>query len=429
MASRLGLHIFHGLDGFRRDDRGTAVVFVATSILVLAAAAGFAFDTGRGYMVKARLSQAVDAAALAGGRSITPGGGGGYAAQIDKYFKANFPDGYMGATVDGPIIGVSGGNTTITVSATADIPPTLMKALSADSIRVSARAQVTRAIRGLEVALVLDNSGSMGKDGKMAALKAAANTFLDTVYGSNDVIEDVHVALVPFTGRTNLSAHPKIFPTAPPVTDHVCLDMREAPHATSDTPPGGVDESNAYSHYSGHRSPPSFLYRHFVCPDAGILPLTQPKEAIKTRIDAMDSGGCTRYDVGTVWGWRALSPRYRGLWNGTGGGLPLDYDEPLMDKAIVIMTDGEMSDCTGDPFTKRQLEDQFEGICSDMKAAGIIVYTITFQLDEEDDEDTNALFSSCASSEERAFRSPTAKQLQSAFTTIAGDLSTLRLTQ
>ena len=57
----------------------------------LIGAAGLAFDAGRGYMVNARLSQAVDAAALAGGRSLTIGGGGDYAAQITKYFDANFP--------------------------------------------------------------------------------------------------------------------------------------------------------------------------------------------------------------------------------------------------------------------------------------------------------------------------------------------------
>ena len=36
-------------------------------MVVLVGAAGLAFDAGRGYMINARLSQAVDAAALAGG--------------------------------------------------------------------------------------------------------------------------------------------------------------------------------------------------------------------------------------------------------------------------------------------------------------------------------------------------------------------------
>ena len=42
---------------------------------------------------------------------------------------------------------------------------------------------------------------------------------------------------------------------------------------------------------------------------------------------------------------------------------------------------------------------------------------------------TNALFESCASGAARYFKSPSGEQLELAFTTIANDLSTLRLTQ
>ena len=43
-----------------------------------------------------------------------------------------------------------------------------------------------------------------------------------------------------------------------------------------------------------------------------------------------------------VWGWRTISPRWRGLWGGaTPADMPFDRDEPLMDKAVVLMTDGE----------------------------------------------------------------------------------------
>ena len=56
---------------FEGDEGGTAAVFIALAAMVLAGAAGLAFDTGRGYLIEARLSQAVDTAALAGGRSLS----------------------------------------------------------------------------------------------------------------------------------------------------------------------------------------------------------------------------------------------------------------------------------------------------------------------------------------------------------------------
>ena len=98
-----------------------------------------------------------------------------------------------------------------------------------------------------------------------------------------------------------------------------------------------------------------------------------------------------------------------------------------MEKAIIIMTDGENTpDCLDDSQTQKETEDAFSDTCTDMKANGIIIYTITFQLS---DTDTNTLFRECASGAERYFKSPSGDQLEAAFTAIANDLSTLRLSQ
>ena len=48
--------------------RGAVSAVVALSIAPMVATVGLAIDTARGYLVKARLSQAIDAAGLAGGR-------------------------------------------------------------------------------------------------------------------------------------------------------------------------------------------------------------------------------------------------------------------------------------------------------------------------------------------------------------------------
>ena len=410
------------LGKFARDKKGSAVVFVATSIFVLVAAAGLAFDAGRGYLIKARLSQAVDSAALAGGRSLTIGGGGDYEAQINKYFVANFPNGFMGATVVGPTIKPSPDGASIEVTATANIPTTLMRVLKVDGVQVSARSVVTRALRGLEVALVLDHSGSMNQDGKLTDLKTAADILLDTMYGDNEVVEDLYLSVVPFAGRTNLRAQVKVHPNNPPDTDLVCLNERPTPHDIDDSPPA-TNGNGQFKHYDGSK-------KTNVCPNAALQPLAQSKSAVRNAVQAMSPSfiNCTRYDVGTVWGWRTLSPKWRGYWQGNAA-LPLDYDEEGMDKAIIIMTDGENSpDVCGDDGkkNKKKTEDLFEQMCVDMKAAGIIVYTITFKLDSAEVDEK---FANCASGDARYFKSPNADELEAAFTQIANDLTTLRLAQ
>ena len=52
------------LEKFAHDERGAVAVWVGLALITFVGCAGMAVDTTRGYMVKARLSQALDAAAV-----------------------------------------------------------------------------------------------------------------------------------------------------------------------------------------------------------------------------------------------------------------------------------------------------------------------------------------------------------------------------
>ena len=54
---------------------------------------------------------------------------------IKKYFKANLPDGYMGATVPEPKIKLNADGDRIEVTATATVPTTLMRVLGNETCR------------------------------------------------------------------------------------------------------------------------------------------------------------------------------------------------------------------------------------------------------------------------------------------------------
>ena len=58
-------------------------------------------------------------------------------AEITNYFKANFPDGFMSASVDGPYFTIDSETRTITVTGSAKIPTGFMKVLGKDNIVTS----------------------------------------------------------------------------------------------------------------------------------------------------------------------------------------------------------------------------------------------------------------------------------------------------
>lgn len=154
--------------------------------------------------------------------------------------------------------------------------------------------------------------------------------------------------------------------------------------------------------------------------------------------------GNTHINVGAVWGWRLLSPKWRGVWGGDmdTNNLPLDYDEPLSQKVMILMTDGTNTmsgsiytafgwladehlgtDSSGAAVTA--LNNKTAAICADMKEEGILIYTIVFG----NGSSTSAknLMKNCASEVDYYFDSSSQTALDKAFSTIGDSLSKLRI--
>jgi Flp pilus assembly protein TadG len=166
-----------------RNQRGGVLVLVACTLVVLIGAVGLAVDSGRAYGVKARLNAAVDAAAIAAARALAEGVDD--AARIasaeeaaGRFFKLNFPSGFLSSTPSAPLTNAvreSSGRWRVTVSATADMPTTFMRVLGQGNVDVGAVGEAIR--RDLDVALVMDTSGSLAKPASaFAALQTAAIT-------------------------------------------------------------------------------------------------------------------------------------------------------------------------------------------------------------------------------------------------------------
>src|SRR3546814_9677548 len=89
-----------------------------------------------------------------------------------------------------------------------------MQIFGKNQIQVAARSEITREMTGLEVAIVLDVTGSMddpvggtgpGSDKKkIEALRTAGNDLVNILFGSNDEVDDLWVGVVPFSQSVNI---------------------------------------------------------------------------------------------------------------------------------------------------------------------------------------------------------------------------------
>jgi Flp pilus assembly protein TadG len=196
------------------------VTFVATFLLI--PIIGTCIDGAVLYWVKARLSAAVDASALATARSLNVGQTVAAqecnATQLGaNYFNANFPAGVMRTTLVGTQdLSTCPGNTrivinetavhmrTVTVTVSVTVPTFFMRILGFNNSTVAATGQAAR--RDSNIMLVLDRSNSMNNSsGSCSALGSAALTFVNQFVEGRD-----QVGLVTFQTGANVDFEPSL---------------------------------------------------------------------------------------------------------------------------------------------------------------------------------------------------------------------------
>ena len=171
------------------------------------------------------------------------------------------------------------------------------------------------------------------------------------------------------------------------------------------------------------------------CPTP-LVRLTNNKATLTAATAAMTSwaNSGTMIHVGMIWGWRALSPNPP-----FGDGLP--YHTPNWIKAVVLETDG-INDVGSTALTglglladgkmgstnlataMNNLDSRLTTVCANMRAAGIVIYTIGLGQGA-----TSVPLQNCAGNGGSFFAAPTASALHTAFQQIATSLNNLRLSK
>lgn len=400
----------------RRDERGIVAATIALLAVPLVLAMGVAVDGARVYLVRSRLAQAVDAATLAGAQSTEEAA---ILAEAQRLFDANFTTGYLGSTVSPLTIQHEPVAGTVSIVARAQVPTMVMQLASLDTVEVEARAAAIRRANGLEVALVLDVTGSMAGS-KIAALKGAASDLVQILFGDVETAEELAVAIVPFSARVNIGTGRSAWTSGSVTGWKGCVESRVGLLALSDAPPSAgpfPKTPGSYTYVSGGKIRTAAI----PCPVA-LLPLSNKKSVLLNKIGSLAATGTTRIDMGLRWGWRVISERWAGLWGTAGSPLP---DEDASVKAVVLMTDGENVASVYDEVTAVQADANTLALCTAMKQRDYVIYSIAFQAPPV----AQTLLRACASSPGHYYESPTEADLKAAFRQIAGRLSELRLVQ
>jgi len=387
--------------------------------------AGLSIDFAAAAREKSKIQTALDAAALAAGRAFQVTGSDGDAkAAAALYFKKQ--TGY-----DLTVNNVDQSTFVLTVGSQESIDTSFMGVLgsSYDQLTVNAlsKAQLVREIQGdaVEVSMMLDITGSMGRTvtgctgSRMDELKTAATDLVNILIKHQD--DNVRVALAPFSHTVNVGGKFKKWTGQDPVDGMTCVVERLGANRFTDAAP-----TNA----NGKFQPlPTAGAGYYNCPSSTAFWLSSNKNALINRINQLPTHGNTAGHLGTQWAWYLISKNWHNQWGNARRRPSATMDG--VKKIAVLMSDGQYNNQwnKGSPHNDTNLgsDSQAGEICDNMKADGIIVYAVGFELSAGSSA-YNRL-EDCASTDEHFFPAATGSELKAAFREIAFTIAELRLVE
>jgi Mg-chelatase subunit ChlD len=454
---------------FKADCRGSIATMFAISLVPILIVSGAAVDMVQTNNTLAILQGAADAAAIAGGSSDLTNADD-LRDIVTKYLTENHAIAALDY-VEKIEPKLDKAKRTFSVSITGKRKTSLMRLAGIDLMDLNAYSEVKLGGDGIEVALVLDNTASMNAAGRLPALKDAAKLLVDEIMDAKDKGAYARVGIVPFSNYVNvgLSRRNKPWIDVDPdksVPRHATWN--EYPHATKSNcrqvpnivdgtqqgtteqcdwdygPPepksADVIDNFTWNGCVGSRPDPldeaiGNLGTHYqglvneVC-TSEIIELTDNKNKLHSTIDGFVATGETYVPAGLLWGWNMLDSEE-----------PLDKAKTAAaikdmggTKAIVLMTDGQNTLAPYSPIHRgwdgasdwAKGDAKTKTLCENIKADGIVVYTVSFMVT---DAGAKSLLANCASDTSKAYSADSAAALASAFKEIGQSMTAMRLSK
>jgi Flp pilus assembly protein TadG len=183
---------------FLRDRRANVAQIFAIAAIPLLSMTGAVVDYTYGFRVRSLAQEALDAATLAGGKKVA-GGQAAVQAEVDSFFASNL----NGAISPVPTVTAVVTGATVTSTTSLSVRTRFLGVVGIDTLEFDLRSVVTSGIGTLEVALVLDNSGSMSGS-KISTLKTAASDLTTTLFNlgaTSTKTDPIKLAVVPSPAR------------------------------------------------------------------------------------------------------------------------------------------------------------------------------------------------------------------------------------
>lgn len=413
------------LHALRSDERGNVLVMFGFALVPVIGLTGATIDYSRATSARQVLNAAVDSAALMAARDASKLTDAEVRSRIDKWIVANLNgDSAKGFTSATTVIDRTA--RTIAIEAKLDIDTSLTRVLGKDAMTISSRSQSTWGTNTIELALALDNTGSMASSGKMDALKAASLNLIQIMKDATTETDQIKISVVPFATQVKIGTlfkdepwlrwdqtkttytkdrHGNWIPNTVTITKSTwtgCVSDRDKPNDVKDNEPVSAN-ATLY--------PADFCAQSTLAP---ILPLTADWEALKTAINGMTPVGNTNVTIGANWGMATLTP-----------GVPFTgaraFATPRLNKYMILLTDG---DNTENRFkdSGSVIDERTKLACQSAKTAGIRVYTVRVINGDR------TLLQNCASDASMYYEVSNAAQLTPVFQQIAREISQVRLT-
>jgi len=334
---------------FRKDEDGAVVMFTLFALLMMLIAGGIAIDVMRQEMNRARIQNTLDSAVLAGAGA--PYGTSPKAIVQDFMAKAGMAD-YLGELDDDGLnddddIIQTLNSSSVSASAKMSMDTILMQLSGVKTLGAAAASSAERRVPKLEVAMVLDVSGSMDNNSKLVNLKSAGKKFVTSILNSSEH-GDAVISIVPFSW--DVSPGWDIINALDVDARHdysTCLQFTADDYKTTAIDPQETQTQLIYtSEYDNGFDNLNAVYR--TCynePNAEILPYSISEKSLHDKIDALRADGNTSGNQGMKWGAALLDPKFESV--KTALSNVVIGEKPMMDAQGSAILDAD-----GNPVTE-----------------------------------------------------------------------------
>src|SRR3954447_16665108 len=190
---------------FLHDRTAGVAPLLGLCIIPLCGAIGAAVDYSRAASVRTSMQMALDSTALMLSKEAQGLDGTQLGTKAAAYFNALFlrPEAtpvQITQEFSSPALSTF----SLKITGTTALPTVFWRVLGKDHVDITATGEVLWGIKKLNLALALDNTGSMSSNNKMTELKKAAHTLLTTLKNAEKTPGDIKISIIPFDTDVNI---------------------------------------------------------------------------------------------------------------------------------------------------------------------------------------------------------------------------------